>query len=169
MRCGCVVRRYDLARDIQHHWVTACKPFHGCPEMARKASANVGIARAFSGGVKAIRRTGLSSLASVLLVVFGAVSLAAAPDVRHRSCAAKQHECGKAAKVAARCCGNEDQNAAQAVPVQLREDSSSGSVGLCGFMKVAPPPAAPAGLSAIVHASRPYWPDPLSLSTALRL
>ena len=125
--------------------------------------------RAASRGVKAIRRTGLSHLATVLLVVFGAVTLAAASDVRHRSCAAKQHDCGKAAKVAARCCGNEDQNAAQAGPVQLREESSSNSAGVCGFVKVTTLSPAAVGRAVIAHPSRLHFPDPLSLSTALRL
>ena len=128
-----------------------------------------GITRAVPHVVKAIRRPGLSYLAAVLLVVFGAVTLAAAPDVRHRSCAAKQHDCGKAAKVAARCCGNEDPNAAQAGPVQLREDSSSNPVGVCGFMKGSNLSPTTAGLSVIAHPSRLHLPDPLSLSTALRL
>ena len=157
-------------REIHRSWVKSCGgPFHGSPEMAWKTSIWSGITRAVSCGVKAIRRTGFSHLATVLLVVFGAVTLAAASDVRHRSCAAKQHDCGKAAKVAARCCGNEDQNAAQAGPVQLREESSSSSAGVCGFVKVTTVSPAPAGLSVIAHPSRLHLSDPLGLSTALRL
>jgi len=118
----------------------------------------------------AIRRTGLLQfLASALLVVFSAATLAAAPDVKHQSCAAKRHDCAKTANVASRCCANEDQSAAQTVPARLREVPSSSLAGLCGFVKIAAVAPAPTRWTYIAGAPPAHPPDPLSLSMVLRL
>ena len=116
-----------------------------------------------------LRRSGLVQIASILLVAFSAVTLAAAPNAGHRLCGVKQHQCGKSATVAPSCCGSQDSSAAQAPPAQLRDDPSSGSMVSHGAVKAAAISNVPAAPVTIVCAPRLRSPDHLSRSTALRI
>ena len=128
-----------------------------------------GIARAPFVGMKAIHRTGLQLIASIVMLVFSAGTLAFAPSSMHRACAAKLHDCGKAAKIAPRCCGDRNQDANQAGPVQLREDRSSDSMILTGCVEVATTSAAPVGPLFLRGSQHRHQHNPLSLFAALRL
>jgi len=116
-----------------------------------------------------MRRSGFVQIASILLVAFSAVTLAAAPNAGHRLCGVKQHQCGKSATVAPSCCGNQDANAAQAPPAQLRNDPSSGLLVAYGAARVSAITHAPAGPSAITRAPCFRLPDHFNRSIALRI